>query len=299
MFITQNQTAEPLCFYLVLSTDHISPATGKSPTVTISKNGAAFASPSGAVSEIGSGWYKVAGNATDSNTLGPLLLHATEASSDPSDKEFKVIAPSLQDGVHFGITSLPNAAAGASGGLPTVDSANGVKVSVGTGTGQINAASGKVPATVAAADVTGNLPSNVIQFSGQAVVLDGNNYPGVNVVDYKGAAAVAFPTNFASLSITAGGRVSVQGGILKNTASTIPFVMTDSASHVPVTGAVVTAMVSKDGGAFAAIGGSIAEIGNGCYAANLSSGDLNANAVVLRFTALNCDQRIMELYTWS
>lgn len=85
--IKQSTTTYPLVFLLVLSSDHISPATGKSPTVTLSKNGAAFASPAGAVTEIGNGWYKVAGNSTDSNTTGPLVLHATEASSDPVDME--------------------------------------------------------------------------------------------------------------------------------------------------------------------------------------------------------------------
>jgi hypothetical protein len=88
--IQQSTTNGPLLFPLVLSSDHISPATGKSPTVVISKNGAAFGSPAGAVSELANGWYVVAGNATDSNTLGPILLHATEASSDPTDTVYVV-----------------------------------------------------------------------------------------------------------------------------------------------------------------------------------------------------------------
>jgi hypothetical protein len=83
--IKQSSTQAPLLFFLTLASDHLSPATGKTPTVTISKAGAAFASPSGTVSEIANGWYKVAGNATDTNTLGPIALHATEASSDNCD----------------------------------------------------------------------------------------------------------------------------------------------------------------------------------------------------------------------
>jgi hypothetical protein len=83
--IHQSTTQSPLLFFMTLSSDHLSPATGKSPTVTISKAGGAFASPSGSVTEIANGWYKVAGNSTDTNTLGPLALHATEASSDNCD----------------------------------------------------------------------------------------------------------------------------------------------------------------------------------------------------------------------
>lgn len=89
--IQQSTTAYAIPFLLVSSTDHISPATGVTPTVTLSKNGGTFASPSGTVSEIGSGWYKIAGNATDSNTLGSLTLHATGTGADPSDTMFEVV----------------------------------------------------------------------------------------------------------------------------------------------------------------------------------------------------------------
>ncbi len=80
-----------MSFLLVLSSDHITGATGKTPTVTISKNGGVFAAPAGAISELSGGWYVVAPNATDSNTLGPLILHATAAACDPSDEQFVVV----------------------------------------------------------------------------------------------------------------------------------------------------------------------------------------------------------------
>jgi len=83
--IKQSSTARPLMFLMVDSTDHVTGKTGLTPTVTLSKNGGAFASPSGAVSEVAHGWYAVAGNATDSSTLGPLALHATGTAADPTD----------------------------------------------------------------------------------------------------------------------------------------------------------------------------------------------------------------------
>ena len=83
--IKQSQTAQPLLFLMVDSTDHISPKTGLTCTVTLSKNGSAFASPAGAVTEIANGWYKVAGNATDTSALGPLILHATGTGAAPGD----------------------------------------------------------------------------------------------------------------------------------------------------------------------------------------------------------------------
>lgn len=77
-----------LPFFMTLASDHVSPATGLSPTVTISKNCGAFASPAGAVTEIANGWYKLAGNATDSNTAGPLVLHASAGTADNSEAIF-------------------------------------------------------------------------------------------------------------------------------------------------------------------------------------------------------------------
>ena len=66
----QSSTSYPMNFFMADSTDHIAGKTGLEPTVTISKNGGAFAAAAGAVTEIGNGWYSLAGNATDRNTLG-------------------------------------------------------------------------------------------------------------------------------------------------------------------------------------------------------------------------------------
>lgn len=126
--ILQSSSSYPLVFLLILTSDHISPATTKTPTVTISKNGGAFSSPSGAVTEIANGWYKVVGNATDSNTLGSLILHATEASSDPTDMLFEVVSYNPQSSTNLGLSALPTANPGANNGLGTCDANNRLKV---------------------------------------------------------------------------------------------------------------------------------------------------------------------------
>lgn len=120
--VKQSSTAYPLMFLMVDSTDHVTGKTGLSPTVTVSKSGASFGSPSGAVSEVANGWYKVAGNATDSGTLGPLALHATGTGADPVDYLYEVVAHDVQDSVRLGLSSLPNASANANGGLPILSS---------------------------------------------------------------------------------------------------------------------------------------------------------------------------------
>lgn len=115
--VQQSQTTIPLEFLMIDSTDGKTGKTGLTPTVTLSKNGAAFASPAGAVAEIGNGHYKVAGNATDQNTLGVLALHATSAGAQDTDDLFMVVAYNPLDGVHLGLSALPNAAANGIGGL--------------------------------------------------------------------------------------------------------------------------------------------------------------------------------------
>jgi hypothetical protein len=70
---------------MVLSSDHITGATGKTVTVTISKAGAAFAAPTGTVTEIANGLYAIALTIVDTNTVGDLAFHCTAAGCDPTD----------------------------------------------------------------------------------------------------------------------------------------------------------------------------------------------------------------------
>ena len=140
----QNSTSHPLSFLMVSSSDHLTGVTGITPTVTISKDGGAFAAPSGAVTELANGWYSLAGNATDRNTLGAFLLHATGTGCDPMDRDYTIVGYDPFNGVNLGITAVPNAVAAASGGLPTV----------GTSTGQINPdGTGKVSLAAASIDI--------------------------------------------------------------------------------------------------------------------------------------------------
>jgi len=58
--------------------------------------------------------------------------------------EIELDGVDYQDATRLGLSALPNASAGASGGLPTVDASNAVKVQSGTGANQMALSSGQV-----------------------------------------------------------------------------------------------------------------------------------------------------------
>lgn len=134
----QSSTAQPLLFLLISSSDHITGLTGATPTVKLGKNGGTGAAPSGTVSEIDStnlpGLYKVAGNATDTNTLGPLALYATASGADPCNEEYEVVIFDPQAATNLGLTAIPAVASGNAGAL-LID---------GTGTAAISNSGGKI-----------------------------------------------------------------------------------------------------------------------------------------------------------
>ena len=90
-----NATAIRVPLKAFLSSDHISPATGKTIAITISKNGGAFGNPSAGATnatEISNGWYYVDLSTTDTGTNGPLIVRGTEGTIDPTETAFEVVA---------------------------------------------------------------------------------------------------------------------------------------------------------------------------------------------------------------
>lgn len=90
-------TAYTVVFKLFLSSDHVTPATGKTVAVTISKAGGAFGNPNAGASnatEISGGWYKFALDTTDTGTLGDMILVGTATACDTSDIAMSVVADS-------------------------------------------------------------------------------------------------------------------------------------------------------------------------------------------------------------
>jgi len=78
--------------------------------------------------------------------------------------------------------------------------------------------------------------------------------------------------------------------VKKNTAlANFSFPMYDDDHVTLATGLSVTGTVSKDGGSFSSLTNAVTEVGGGIYKVNLAAADLNADFVVLRFTATGAD----------
>lgn len=189
MKLLKQSTASTVMVFLVGSADHITGLASATLTITASKAGAAFASITPTVTDLGSGWYSLALTTTHTNTLGALALHITAASADPIDVLFQVIAIDIEDAVRLGLTAIPNAAAEAAGGLYTR----------GTGAGQINQ-----PAN-------GMIDTNIVRSLGTALAAPTvAGIPKVEVSDYASGKAPLQPTVAGrTLDVSAGG----EGGI--------------------------------------------------------------------------------------
>lgn len=247
--IKQSTTAQPLVFFMTDSTDHVTGKTGLTVTVTLRKVGGSFASPSGAVSEIANGWYQVAGNATDSNTLGPLLLHATATGADPADTYYSVVAYDPQDSVRQGLTAMPNAAAAASGGLPINGSNSGTM-------------------TLAALTVTGSFTIS----DGLLVSRSSSNQPAISAAGNGTGAGILATGGATGIGLSAVGG-STSGSAIKAVGTAGNAIALELVGQGSAAGLKTTGGATGNGATFA--GGS--STGHGIQATTVGSNEIDAD----------------------
>lgn len=146
MATLKQSTAYTRLFKLVNSTDHVTAQTGVTATVTLSKAGGVFAAAAGVVSEVSSGWYKIALTVADTGTLGDLAYLITGASADDTDFVDQVTAQILGDTLTANATQLAGQTITAGAGVtfpasvasPTnITAATGIVLSGVTHTGAV------------------------------------------------------------------------------------------------------------------------------------------------------------------
>lgn len=88
-------------------------------------------------------------------------------------------------------------------------------------------------------------------------------------------------------------------GITKNAAfSNFEFPMVLTSDHyTAATSKTVTGERSIDGGAFASVSGTIAEVGSGVYQCDLLAADTNGDVITYKFSATDCDDTIITITT--
>jgi len=105
MRLLKQSTARDIVVFMTDSTDHVTGKTGLTLTITASKAGAAFASITPTVTELATGWYKLALTSSHTDTLGDLALHITATGADPTDTQMQVLALLPGDAVSLDSTS--------------------------------------------------------------------------------------------------------------------------------------------------------------------------------------------------
>lgn len=191
-------TAYTVMLKLFLSSDHVSPATGKTVAIVISKAGGAFGNPNAGASnatEVSNGWYKFALDTTDTGTLGDLVVRGTSASCDDAEQVCQVVSATtggatnldaaistratptnITAGTITTVTNLTNA--------PTAgDLTATMKASVTT------AATAATPTIGAVASVTGNVGGNVVGSVGSVSATVSADIKKVNGVTVNGNGA--------------------------------------------------------------------------------------------------------------
>lgn len=119
----------------VSSTDGFTPTTPTSPAAYISTNGGTFVATTNAVTletlaagQSASGCYYLELTAAEVATLGVINVNVQSTNCRQYNAVIQVMAYDAYDVVRIGLTALPNAAAGASGGLPTGNASGQVTV---------------------------------------------------------------------------------------------------------------------------------------------------------------------------
>jgi len=194
-----NQTTSPITFEMRSSSSGLL-TTGLSPTVRLSKNGAAFATPAGAVGEMTLGWYSVAVSATDFNTLGSLNLLATAANCITTTKRMMIVG-------HSPTTGLPSIAPGLSGGML-----------VGSGTGTVVLTSGGSTYSVDAAGVNIATAASVPTLSGIASTVAASVPTNAQIAS---TVAANVPTN-AQIAATVAANLPTNASIATTVAAVLP-----------------------------------------------------------------------------
>lgn len=250
-------------------------------TKRISKGSGAFAAMTVTITEMENGFYSVPLSTVHTNTTGLLTMLFTHASGKQVNLQFRIEAKLVDDLNDVAATAI------VSGGA--IDTTGGAVDIVTTLTNLPSIpANWLTAAGIAASALNGKGDWNT-------VAPDNSGITGIqtdlsNTTDGLGALKIlidAIQVNVDSMGIT------------KNeTFSNFEFPMVLTSDHyTAATAKTVTGERSIDGGAFAAVSGTIAEVGSGVYQIDLLALDTNGDTITYKFSGAACDDTIITVTT--
>lgn len=282
-------------FKLIASSDHLSKLTGASPTVNISKAGAAFGAAAGTVTEVANGWYKVALTTADTGTAGDLAFYITAASADDTDFVDQVLDPTVANyGVNVvqinAVSTSPVTTVKAIQGLTTADTIatyTGNTVQTGDAYARLGAPAGaSMSADVAAVKTD----TAAVKVQTDKLTFTVANQIDANVIDWKSATAPAMTGDaFARLGAPAGASVSADVAAVKSDTASIKTatntgVAPGAASGLAIVGSNM-GTVSSVTGAVASVTGAVGSVG----AAVTITSSVKKNQALAKFQFLMTD----------
>ena len=230
---------------------------------------------SGGGTHISNGVYYATLDATDTDTLGPMVVFVHVSGALAVRLECMVVTSARYDVLTGATANTPSDLVQISGDSTAADNAEAFFDGTGyAGTNNV------IPTVI---NLT-NAPAN-----------------GDLTSTMKASVTAAVPTAIAigtQVWATSGRALSDPAGFKKNTQADITFVMRDSTNgRTPIDGETVAAQRSLDGAAFASCANSVTEIGNGAYIITLAAADLNADIIILRFTSSGSDDLLITIKT--
>lgn len=221
MAILKQSTVYTRLFLMIDSTDHITGKTGLTVVVTLSKAGGAFGAAGGTVTEVSSGWYKIALTTTDTNTLGDLAYHCAVAGADATDF-VDTVSVRIIDDLAFPTTS------GRSLDVTTTGEAGIDWSNIGAPTTSVNL-SGTTIATTQQVDVN-TIKTNPVVNAG--------------TITFPTTATLASTTNITAGTVTTATNVTTVNGIANN-AITAASIATDAIDADALAADAVTEIWAK------------------------------------------------------
>lgn len=240
------------------------------------------------------------------NTVATLTSNADKAGYSLSDPQTFSVTGNVTGNLSGSVGSVT----GAVGSVTTPVFVQGGTVGKVTGTVAIltsnNDKTGYSLSSPQTIDITGNITGNL---SGSVGSVTGSVGSVTTPVFVQGGTIGKVTTSTQTVLnyVTVGTNndktgYSLSAGQLfvkKNTAlANFMFPMIDSADHFTLkTGLTVAGQVSIDAAAFGNLTNSVTELSSGVYAVNLAAADVNGTNIMLKFTAVGADTRLIEIIT--